>query len=527
MKLQQQKLQETAQRSKMSSTRIPDQHAHASAQESEAALQQNLAMQDQSSERQRNFNGNRFFISSDEPERPKGGRVYAAIEVLEDEVEGTSKNGEPTSHSEPVILECIDTDWFGSMQWSDRPASWLDIYREAPLTALELTSYPLPPYPEGAQPGDIAWYEFGYESASPAVSDARVYSNLFSAGTTVKIAFHEQRALGWQGEGPMGKGGWLTAVLASQARTVNDLESFRSSLRSIDRCAGVAIYDVGQGSCQAVLDSELNIPLLYIDFGGGVLQNAATFPKEFRGFCFSEEPLIVLSHWDWDHWSSAYRHGKEALAMNWVARPAPEKPIQQAFAAELFSRGVLKTWDSTWPSTLKEGVTRFEVCTGRTTNDSGIAATIYPSTKGRRSCLLPGDASYRYVPAVLAGEAFNSLCLTHHGGALHSNYYPSPRRSASAANSAGPRNSYRHPSFETICAHLESGWSLPLPTAFSGHRPCHVFLPWGKSPRLFQGGCHGETCSVAIADMAPRCETVTALASTVKGGEMASEIHGP
>lgn len=455
--------------------------------------------------------GNRFFDPPDDGEGPRKGRVYAAIEVPEPENDFTRSNVRKPE-PEPVTLECVDASWFHSMQFAENRRLWTDIYQSAPLSVLELTNYRLPPFPENSQPGDIAWYEFGYEpAASDSESDARIYTSLYSGGAAVKISFHEPRAMGWQGEGPMGGSGWVSQVMANHL-DVDALLQICHKLARVDCSGGVAIYDVGQGACQAALDEYLHLPQLYVDFGGGVLSNTKTFPEEFTGFCFTRNPMIVLSHWDWDHWSSAYRHEK-SLNVPWLAPPVPMKPIQQAFAADLYVRGSLHIWDNTWPAEIVSGPVRIERCTGRTANDSGLAVTLHRSARSTRNFLLPGDAAYAYIPSVAGGAAFNSLCMTHHGGRLHSSVYPKPKRGSASVLSAGPRNSYRHPLFQTVATHLKEGWKFPTPTGLSGQRPCHVLVPWGLQPHVFQGGCRGSECSVAIAGIAPQCNLVGQLAN--------------
>ena len=142
-------------------------------------------------------------------------------------------------------------------------------------------------------------------------------------------------------------------------------------------------------------------------------------------------------------------------------------------------------------------LTRYSI---RRSNDSGLAVTVYASSRKGRSCLLPGDAAYQCSPSVAAtGERFNALCMSHHGGCLHSNDYPSPKRGAVAVNSSGPGNTYSHPLFKTLAAHLGQGWPMPAQTGISGSRPCHVFLPWGKKPQIFQHHHSMESDAVSNA----------------------------
>src|SRR5579871_3626379 len=66
-----------------------------------------------------------------------------------------------------------------------------------------------------------------------------------------------------------------------------------------------AVYDVGQGNCNAILGGNhfTHHPILYFDMGGGVLNNAHTYPNALGSLCGFMHPPVVLSHWDWDHWS--------------------------------------------------------------------------------------------------------------------------------------------------------------------------------------------------------------------------------
>jgi hypothetical protein len=67
----------------------------------------------------------------------------------------------------------------------------------------------------------------------------------------------------------------------------------------------VAVYDVGQGSCSALLGRSF--PRLYFDLGRGSNGDARTFPDGFTGLCTTIQPPVVLSHWHVDHWAMANR----------------------------------------------------------------------------------------------------------------------------------------------------------------------------------------------------------------------------
>lgn len=429
--------------------------------------------------RQGSGNGNNFFLKNFNPDRESRGRIYAAIEVPDNNEDDISNN----DSKEPIYLECIDYYWFHRLNEND---DWLNLYDSAPLSVLELTNYPLPPFPEELKAGDIAWFEFGYSKSNENEGDAIIYFNMFSPGSSVKIEYYEPRSIGWAGNSPCGDDGWLTKSLDFKMETKKEIKTVLSCVKSDN---GVVLYDVGQGACQAVIDDD-GFPSLYIDFGGGVLGNEKTFPTEYNGFCFSQNPAIILSHWDWDHWSSAYRFGN-ALSAQWIAPSIPQKPVQQAFAAHLYSLGNLAIIADDFPGCLRSGVIRIERCTGKTVNDSGLAVTVFQRKGKSRNCLIPGDSTYKFIPSVLKGEKFSSLCMTHHGGRLHSKVLPKPKQSGKLVCSVGAGNSYRHPFLNTIEAHTSYGWSFPLTTGFAGDRPNHVLLPWGTEPKLFIGRCRG------------------------------------
>jgi hypothetical protein len=58
---------------------------------------------------------------------------------------------------------------------------------------------------------------------------------------------------------------------------------------------------------------------MYADLGGGVIGHATSFPADFKRLCLTRSPTIVLSHWDWDHWSSAGRF-PAAQTMTWIVQ---------------------------------------------------------------------------------------------------------------------------------------------------------------------------------------------------------------
>ena len=376
------------------------------------------------------YKSNNFFAPPGVLEARRGsGRVYAAVEVAvpgDDAVQVESLDDD----REPVVLECIDCQWFDEVREGD--ASWLALYRSAPLSVIQLDSYDLPGPDPDARLGNVAWYQLEYEYSSESESNAHIFTNLYAAGVPIRVKWDEPRQ-GWRQNGPGQRLGWLHSASShsflEEGVSLMGRDDWVGRIDSLSSSGGVAIYDVGQGACQALVDKGAQVPLLYVDFGGGVLWNRGTFPQALRGFCFNASPAVILSHWDWDHWSSAPLFPR-ALDAEWLAPPIPDKPIQQAFAAELRSRGRLTIWESSWPNELKSGAVRIEKCTGTSENDRGLAVTVYSRRFSGRNMLLPGDADYQYIPSVTT-DKFNALSMTHHGGKLHSPTYPVRRRNGS------------------------------------------------------------------------------------------------
>jgi len=93
---------------------------------------------------------NRFFQAAAPPDEPRSGRVYAAYEVPEPggEAEARSSKRPDASvsdfDSEPVLLECMDTNWVHALSGTK---SFLENFRDVPLSVLELRGYPLYPLP--------------------------------------------------------------------------------------------------------------------------------------------------------------------------------------------------------------------------------------------------------------------------------------------------------------------------------------------------------------------------------------------
>jgi hypothetical protein len=238
-------------------------------------------------------------------------------------------------------------------------------------------------------------------------------------------------------------------AVASQQDITNALPS-----TSIE---GVVVYDVGQGNAQGLVDNACQ-PVVYADFGGGVTANAGTFPSSLKRFCACKAAPVVLSHWDWDHWSSA------GLASNlWIRSHTWIAPLQRGLgpshhtmASAIRKHGTLLLWSSAVAGPIATGAVTLDRCTGRGRNHSGIAVTVHRAQGN--PILLPGDARYTAIPSHTA--SFDSVVAPHHGANMRNNFAPScPGHAHSRlVYSYGPGNTFRHARHVTRNVHSSRGW---------------------------------------------------------------------
>lgn len=228
----------------------------------------------------------------------------------------------------------------------------------------------------------------------------------------------------------------------------------------------VRIVDVGHASFSAIhatVDSSSKI-VGYFDVGGPVFFHRHTFPKYFPDFFnVPVEGFVVLSHWDFDHYSLAVSRMKSLQNLRWFAPNQMVGPIaaklQNALGANLhFLSGNAFA--------IAPGLNLWKI-NGSTSdrNNSGYVMSV-KTLNGR--ALLTGDANYEKIPAA-AYRSLTSLAISHHGGA-GCGTPPKPLSVNSvAAVSFGEPNRYGHPRKTAINLHTSLGWSIH-PTFSKAHR---------------------------------------------------------
>lgn len=412
------------------------------------------------------------YYGADAPDRELPARVYARVDTRE------PPDGE-RDEERLLLFDSIDADWFdnvrGEVTWlgsfpdTDWRVSVVEMHLERNHQIREERT------PEGA------WLVLEFDRAGFEVIH---YMNLFAAGVTRSASgfYRPDEGVEADLERVTGFGDLPDATPAEIA-----------GLLPQGRTEAAAVYDVGQGNANALL--EHGQPVLYYDLGGGVLGNRHTFPAGLTHFCQSFDPLIVLSHWDWDHWSSAQRDVR-ALKRSWVVPRQRIGPTHTAFLGRLHASGRVIVWPAGLPAA-GGGDVRIERCTGppSSRNDTGLALVWEPD-RGRM--LFPGDSAYTHVPS--AGLDWTSVVVPHHGGRTSLKLVAASdgRAAGRLAWSYGTGNRYQHPLPQVVQAHA-GGWAQQLQTPTRGPAGLgHVHLYWDPADPDAPPPCAGANCELTL-----------------------------
>ncbi len=224
----------------------------------------------------------------------------------------------------------------------------------------------------------------------------------------------------------------------------------------------MGVLDVGQGSANVMLNEDTE-PLLYFDVGCGMGSNVASKPANLK-FCTcgpnGEPPVVLLSHWDKDHFDAA--NGDERLlACTWIT------PVAHIVAHQSFQQRILDEGGAVIE--LLHGFADFQFgasnsftliqCNGRITNrnDSGHALIV---ENAERHWLLPADAAYMRIryPEDLR---FTAVVATHHGARFPGDAPKGAPDYGRLVYSFGPDNkngAARHPVAHSVGQHIKAYW---------------------------------------------------------------------
>ena len=196
------------------------------------------------------------------------------------------------------------------------------------------------------------------------------------------------------------------------------------------RVTGIRLVDVGQGDCFAIVATKdgTSFPLMYVDYGGvmdhpdreNIERTKLRMPVNHK---FGKS-VIVLSHWDKDHYWSAKKKNTEAKKSMWLVPNQWISPQAAKFSAELENA-------YRWPEGYKEKLVGVSLrdhtvlirkC-GRhdkeipyeDRNSTGLVVTIHNSQVTESSqVVLPGDCPLHQIPH-LPSTRISLLSAPHHG----------------------------------------------------------------------------------------------------------------
>ena len=218
----------------------------------------------------------------------------------------------------------------------------------------------------------------------------------------------------------------------------------------------VRVLDVGHASCNAIHDGRTAYdPIIcYFDVGGPVFFHRKTLPRSFpKRPAVGPDTFVVLSHWDFDHYSLAVTKWLGLQKLRWIAPDQPVGPNAAALQVALGAK-LTKVTASHVPlfanATLHKG-------SGPPTdkNESGYALHL---ANGADSILLAADVGYSSIGSA-AKAGITGLGVCHHGG-KGASAPPRAHGAARAAVSYGDPNRYRHPDEGLLTEHNAAGWHV-------------------------------------------------------------------
>jgi beta-lactamase superfamily II metal-dependent hydrolase len=382
----------------------------------------------------------------DEPHEP---RFPAFLLARVDQIEFDEESEEDGT----VLFDCLEMDWV-TEQGIDSPP--IAARSEEEGGGVDMALFILAIGLQGMRKlvGELAndaWYKFELGVPDKHRLIAEQYSALFTDPNARGVISAQRiddlslkslldRLAGWDG------------AIASPAAEID------AALQPHGAVDGVAIYDVGQGAATALLSGV--VPQLYFDFGGSVIGNWRSFPRHLSSFCFTSEPTIVLSHWDWDHWSSALID-RNALRQTWLLpvqrQSGPLGGVHARFLSLVRQHGKVVWWDDA-PRQIYIAPTlqlRLFGAGGPRSdrNESGLVLRLIEDGSPDPIVQLQGDAACANCD-LTAHQHVEYLLAPHHGGKTDLGGLPGTQRNKTdyIIYSNGVGNTFSHPRSDTIKA---------------------------------------------------------------------------
>lgn len=208
----------------------------------------------------------------------------------------------------------------------------------------------------------------------------------------------------------------MAAARTRQAIASPDLTSVSGlrPLAGVSSILGVRVFDVGQGDSIAVLTDVAGSTevALQLDYGGRERNPFTNVADVDAQMPVTKGGLLMLTHWDEDHWSSAPK-GSEAKDAKWIVPRQITSPRAVRFSASLndihcipeqYVGQTIRFSAANGDYVVAEKIGAFPGAFAKNEdcNKSGIAmAIVHKTSTGNEVILLPGDAPFdKVVPFV-------------------------------------------------------------------------------------------------------------------------------
>lgn len=218
-----------------------------------------------------------------------------------------------------------------------------------------------------------------------------------------------------------------------RSKIKNKAAKFRQGynpLKGVNGISGVRVYDVGQGDAMCVLDLN-GEPILQVDYGG-----VQAHPFKFPGAAEQLMPIsgvrvVMLSHWDKDHWWSATKNScsntvpwlvprqitsTSAVKFSWETKTIQCIPEHLVRSEKAFScdNDDYVMFEKIAPMPMPPN--GYEDC-----NKTGVAFSVVQHAS-KKVILLPGDANFHAVPHYdriqSGGGILRGVVAFHHGSGV-------------------------------------------------------------------------------------------------------------
>ncbi len=303
---------------------------------------------------------------------------------------------------------------------------------------------------------EVSWVEFSITNSKTDII-ANLYHDIYFGDDFEKVYIKDIKPTSIVGK---------TKLYSMEIFEETNASNILDLIKNI-RPADVMCYNVGQGNCNGICNSNKE-PLVYFDFGGGVYGNSKTYPynrKTLDAFSFKLNPLIILSHWDWDHMASVKKAMHlDAKNLLWLAPKQAVGITHLKFAIELYNEKNLLLWPENFlfiKSNYIE-IQKINTKNKRDKNNNGLVVIVTIVSKEdnhQYTILLPADASYSHVDLSRYDE-LNGLVATHHGASSDNCLIEIPKASFHniLVYSYGEHNTFGHPKDLSKEKHEKQGW---------------------------------------------------------------------